>query len=96
MQRTARAPGRSAIDRSPPAPPRRGWLDERLGIRAFYEKFGRKAFPVHHTFFFGEMALFSFVILVLTGIYLGLTMSPQTPRSRSMARRFPRPTPAPS
>jgi len=58
MQRTARAPGRSAIDRSPPPPPRRGWLDERLGIRAFHEKFGRKAFPVHHTFFFGEMALF--------------------------------------
>ena len=76
MQRTARAPGRSAIDRSPPAPPRRGWLDERLGIRAFYEKFGRKAFPVHHTFFFGEMALFSFIILVLTGIYLGLIYVP--------------------
>src|SRR5215213_8748887 len=76
MQRTARAPDRSAIDRSPPPPPRRGWLDERLGIRAFHEKFGRKAFPVHHTFFFGEMALFSFVILVLTGIYLGLIYVP--------------------
>lgn len=76
MQRTARAPSRSAIDRSPPAPPRRGWLDERLGTRAFYEKYGRKAFPVHHTFFFGEMALFSFIILVLTGIYLGLIYVP--------------------
>ena len=37
---------------------------------------GRKAFPVHHTFFFGEMALFSFIILVLTGIYLGLIYVP--------------------
>ncbi len=61
---------------APAAPRRRGWLDERLGTRAFYEKYGRKAFPVHTTFFFGEMALFSFVILVLTGIYLGLIYTP--------------------
>ena len=53
-----------------------GWLDERIGTRAFLMKFGRKAFPVHSTFFFGEMALFSFVILVLTGIYLGLIYVP--------------------
>jgi cytochrome b-561 len=52
------------------------WLDERLGIQAFYRKYGRKAFPVHSTFFFGEMALFAFVILVLTGIYLGLIYVP--------------------
>lgn len=76
MQRTTRASSRRAIDRSPPRPPKRGWLDERLGVRAFYEKYGRKAFPVHHTFFFGEMAVFSFVILVLTGIYLGLIYVP--------------------
>jgi cytochrome b-561 len=52
------------------------WLDERLGIRAFYWKYGRKVFPVHSTYFFGEMALFSFVILVLTGVYLGLVYVP--------------------
>src|SRR5215217_3221175 len=52
------------------------WLDERIGIRAFYQKYGRKVFPVHSTFFFGEMALFAFVILVLTGIYLGLIYVP--------------------
>ena len=55
---------------------KRGWLDERLGTRAFYHKYGRKAFPVHSTFFFGEMAAFSFVILVVTGIYLGLIYVP--------------------
>jgi cytochrome b-561 len=54
----------------------KGWLDERLGTRAFYHKYGRKAFPVHSTFFFGEMAAFSFVILVATGIYLGLIYAP--------------------
>ncbi len=55
---------------------RRGWLDERVGTRSFYLKFGRKAFPVHTTFFFGEMASFAFAILVLTGIYLGLIYTP--------------------
>jgi len=61
---------------APAAPPRKGWLDERIGTRNLYLKYGRKAFPVHTTFFLGEMALFSFVILVLTGIYLGLIYVP--------------------
>jgi cytochrome b-561 len=52
------------------------WLDERLGLSALYRKYGRKAFPVHSSFFLGEMALFAFVILVLTGIYLGFIYVP--------------------
>ena len=60
----------------PVAPPRKGWLEERLGISGFYTKYGRKAFPVHTTFFLGEMATFSFFILVVTGIYLGLIYIP--------------------
>jgi cytochrome b-561 len=52
------------------------WLDERLGLGVFHRKYGRKAFPVHSTFFFGEMAAFCFVILVATGIYLGLIYIP--------------------
>lgn len=71
-ERRARArSGRRAVPERPA-----GWLDERLGTRAFYHKYGRKAFPVHTTFFLGEMALLSFVILVLTGIYLGLIYVP--------------------
>jgi cytochrome b-561 len=54
----------------------RAWLDERLGLKAFDQKYGRKAFPVHSTYFLGEMALFSFVILILTGIYLGFVYVP--------------------
>jgi len=54
----------------------RAWLDERLGLTAFYYKYGRKVFPVHSTFFLGEMALFSFIILILTGIYLGFIYVP--------------------
>src|SRR5215218_223867 len=52
------------------------WFDDRLGISAFYRKYGRKAFPVHSTFFFGEMAAFCFVILVATGVYLALIYTP--------------------
>jgi cytochrome b-561 len=33
-------------------------------------------FPVHSTFFLGEMALFSFLILVVTGAYLGFIYVP--------------------
>jgi len=54
----------------------RGWLNERLGTHDFFLKYGRKVFPVHTTFFMGEMALFAFVILLLTGIYLGLIYVP--------------------
>lgn len=53
-----------------------GWVDERLNVGAFYRKYGRKAFPVHSTFFLGEIALFAFVILVLTGTYLALIYVP--------------------
>ena len=55
---------------------RTGWIDERLDLRALYRKYGRKAFPVHSSFFLGEMALFSFLILVLTGTYLGFVYVP--------------------
>jgi cytochrome b-561 len=60
-------------------PPETGvgaWFEERLGLSALYQKYGRKAFPVHSTYFFGEMAAFSFVILVLTGVYLGFMYVP--------------------
>ncbi len=65
-----------------PLPKGRGWLEERLGIDAFYRKYGRKAFPVHTTFFLGEMATFSFVILVVTGVYLGLLYIPSNELTR--------------
>ncbi len=54
----------------------KSWLEERLGLDGLMNSYGRKAFPVHTTFFLGEMSLFSFVILVITGIYLGLLYIP--------------------
>jgi len=52
------------------------WLDDRLSIGRLFAKAMRKAFPVHHSFFLGEITLFSFVTLVLTGIFLTLNYEP--------------------
>ncbi|WP_222109728.1 cytochrome b [Streptomyces cupreus] len=51
------------------------WLDARL---PFHEGGGllRKAFPDHWSFLLGEIALYSFVVLVLTGVWLTLFFSP--------------------
>jgi cytochrome b-561 len=52
------------------------WLDERLALDRFRSKYLGKPFPVHSTFFLGEIALFCFVILVATGLYLALFYEP--------------------
>ena len=51
------------------------WLDSRLGVlRAGAKKDGsgglRKVYPEHWSYLLGEVALYSFVILILTGIFL--------------------------
>jgi cytochrome b-561 len=79
MQEAAKSHQSNAVVPAAPATPGaapKGWFEERLGLKALYEKYGRKAFPVHSTYFFGEMAAFAFVILVLTGIYLGFMYVP--------------------
>ena len=52
------------------------WLEERLHISRLNDKFLRKAFPVHHSFFLGEITLFSLIILILTGVILALSYEP--------------------
>ncbi len=54
------------------------WLDERLELRKFKEKFLSKTFPTHPTFLLGETALFSFLTLVATGVFLGFLYEPST------------------
>ena len=53
-----------------------GWLDDRLhgarGVRVFF----RKIFPDHWTFLLGEIALYCFIILLLTGTFLALWFKP--------------------
>ncbi|MBW2146742.1 MAG: cytochrome bc complex cytochrome b subunit [Deltaproteobacteria bacterium] len=53
-----------------------GWWQGRLKLREFTEKFLQKGFPGHPTFLFGEMALFSFALLVGSGLILGMVYEP--------------------
>jgi ubiquinol-cytochrome c reductase cytochrome b subunit len=46
------------------------WIDGRLGAAKFARTALNKVFPDNWSFMLGELALYSFVVLVLTGIYL--------------------------
>jgi quinol---cytochrome-c reductase cytochrome b subunit len=54
------------------------WLDDRLGASSFARKALDKVFPDHWSFMLGEVALYCFVILVLTGIYLSFFFVPSS------------------
>ncbi len=51
-----------------------GWasnyVDERTGISYVVREFGRKIFPDHWSFMLGEVSLYSFVIILITGSFL--------------------------
>ena len=52
------------------------WADERLGLATAMKKNLRKVFPDHWSFMLGEIALWSFVVLLLTGVFLTLWFTP--------------------
>ncbi|WP_041994228.1 cytochrome bc complex cytochrome b subunit [Streptomyces sp. AcH 505] len=52
------------------------WADGRLGIYGLGRTYLRKVFPDHWSFMLGEICLYSFIILVLTGVYLTLFFHP--------------------
>ncbi|TIC80927.1 ubiquinol-cytochrome c reductase cytochrome b subunit [Nocardioides sp. GY 10127] len=52
------------------------WADERLGLGTAMKKNLRKVFPDHWSFMLGEVALWSFVVLLLTGVFLTLWYHP--------------------
>jgi quinol---cytochrome-c reductase cytochrome b subunit len=54
------------------------WVDERTGSASAFRKVLHYVFPDHWTFVLGEIALYSFVILVATGIFLTLFFEPST------------------
>lgn len=54
------------------------WLEERLDLSRLRSKYFRKAFPVHHSFFLGELTLATFITLVLTGIFLTFNYEPSS------------------
>ncbi|WP_242892226.1 cytochrome bc1 complex cytochrome b subunit [Actinomadura litoris] len=52
------------------------WLDDRLGSTTFMKRNLKKVFPDHWSFMLGEIALYSFIILLLTGTFLTLWFQP--------------------
>ncbi|HZR49737.1 MAG TPA: cytochrome bc complex cytochrome b subunit [Streptosporangiaceae bacterium] len=53
-----------------------GWLDDRLHGAGYMRTLMRKVFPDHWSFLLGEIALWSFVILLLTGTFLAFFFVP--------------------
>ncbi|MGP4045845.1 cytochrome bc1 complex cytochrome b subunit [Streptomyces sp. 2A115] len=52
------------------------WFDGRLGTHTLGKRYLRKVFPDHWSFLLGEICLWSFVVLILTGVYLTLFFHP--------------------
>ena len=53
-----------------------GWMDGRVGVGKI-TRFGlRKVFPDHWSFLLGEIAIYSFIVLLLTGVFLTLWFKP--------------------
>src|SRR5581483_11561557 len=52
------------------------WLDDRLGTAGLARRALDKAFPDHWSFMLGEIAMYCFVILVMTGIFLTFFFDP--------------------
>ena len=46
------------------------YIDERTSISGFVKELGRKIFPDHWSFMLGEIALWSFVVVLLSGTFL--------------------------
>ena len=55
-----------------------GELDERLGVAKGGRSFLDKIFPDHWSFMLGEIALYSFVILLATGVFLSFYYIPSS------------------
>jgi ubiquinol-cytochrome c reductase cytochrome b subunit len=52
------------------------WNEERMGAARGIKWFLRYVFPDHWSFMLGEIALYSFIVLVITGIFLTLYYTP--------------------
>lgn len=48
------------------------YLDERTKVGVAVKEFGRKVFPDHWSFLLGEVALYSFVVILISGTFLTL------------------------
>lgn len=73
--------------------------DERYRAAAFLKRSINKVFPTHWSFLLGEIALYSFIILLLSGVYLTLYFDPSmqdVTYNGSISRCAGSPCPAPT
>src|SRR5664279_828822 len=52
------------------------YIDERTSISGAVKELGRKIFPDHWSFMLGEVALYSFVVILLSGTFLTFFFQP--------------------
>ena len=52
------------------------FAETRVGASVLVREFGRKIFPSHWSFMLGEVALYSFIIVVLSGTFLTFFFQP--------------------
>src|SRR5471030_3400719 len=52
------------------------WVDERTSISGLVAELGRKIFPDHWSFMLGEVALYSFIAILLSGTFLTFFFDP--------------------
>ena len=73
------------------------YIDERTSISGAVKELGRKIFPDHWSFLLGEIALYSFVVILLTGTFFhrGIFVDEsRMPLSRSISPGSDIPTPS--
>ena len=58
------------------------WFDDRLGASRFARTSLNKVFPDHWSFMLGEVAMYCFVVLVVTGVYLTFFFVPSDKTGR--------------
>ena len=52
------------------------WADDRIGVAKLGKAALRKVFPDHWSFLLGEIVLYSFIVLLLTGVFLTIWFRP--------------------
>lgn len=52
------------------------YVDTRVGASSIVKEFGRKLFPDHWSFMLGEVAMYSFAVVVLSGTFLTFFFDP--------------------
>ena len=62
--------------KSGPAARGADYLDQRTSVGKAVKEFARKVFPDHWSFLLGEIALFSFVVLLISGVFLTMFFVP--------------------